>query len=330
MLGRRELLSLTYQLPSLQRGLYPDLRPGTWQAHVRRMRAEGTAAWKLVPRHRWAAPIAPGRLPPSIRVRPSTAPSQMTALAVAFLRSAGERVRAVPVRREPLSRRAVIMLAAAAALIAGIFLLRYHPPVALIRAAPPIDVAADIEVTGTQVERPTGRYLLTAVQVRRPNLARTAWAWAAGDRLVSVSSEPSIDRAVIHRLAREDFVASQRLAVEVAARHAGLDADRIKVRFASRDIVGPSAGLVYALALADMLEPGDLAAHRVIAATGELTPEGLVRPVGFVPIKAAVARRGQATLFLVPVGQDGLARASTVRAQEVASFADAFRQLKAG
>ena len=329
LLGRRELLSLSYQLPSLQLGLYPDLRPGGFQTYVRRLRAEGTAAWKLVPKHRWAAPIQPGALPPSIRVRPSTAASPMTALAAAFLRSAGERVRSVPVRREPLSRRAVALLLVGAALVVGAFLLRFHPPVALIRAAEPIDVAADIRVTGAPVERPTGRYLLTAVSVRRPNLLRAAWSWAAGDRLVSVSTAPTVDRATVRRLAREDFLASQRLAVEVAARHARIDPRSISVRFASRDLAGPSAGLVYALALADMLEPGDLSRQRVIAATGELTPDGLVLPVGFVPIKGTVAREGHATVFLVPVGQDGLARAPGVRVQSVGSFADAFRQLRA-
>ena len=329
LLGRRELLSLAYQLPSLQRGLYPDMQPGRFQIHVRSMRAEGTAAWKHVPRHRWAAPVQPGALPPSIRVRPSTAASPMTALAAAFLRSAGERVRAVPVRRQPLSRRAVAMVVAGLAVVATTFLLRYHPPVALIRAAAPVDVVADIRVTGVPVERPTGRYLLTAVQVRRPNLLGAAKAWLTGDRVVSVSSEPTVDRATVHRLAREDFLTSQRRAVEAAARHAGLDPARITVRFAPRDLVGPSAGLVYALALTDMLEPGDLASHRVVAATGELSPEGLVRPVGFIPVKASVARHGAASLFLVPIGQDQQALASGARVQSVGSLADAVKQLRA-
>lgn len=330
LLGRRELLSIAYQMPSVQLGLYPDLAPGTFQAHVRRLRADGGAAWKLVPRHRWAQPVAPGALPPSIRIRPSTAPSPMTTLAAAFLRSAGDRVRSVPVRREPLSRRAVVSLVAGAAVVVAAFVVRYHPPVAMVRATAPIDVAAEIRVAGAAVERPTGRYLLTAVRVSRPNLLRTAWAWAAGDDLVTVRSEPTVDRATVRRLARKDFRDSQRLAIDVAARHAGLDPKAVRVTFVDREIVGPSAGLVYALALADMLEPGDLARDRVIAATGQLTPEGQVQPVGFVPIKTAVARSGRATLFLVPVGQESLARSDdALRVQSVASFDDAFKQLSA-
>src|SRR5581483_4968244 len=50
------------------------------------------------------------------------------------------------------------------------------------------------------------------------------------------------------------------------------------VTFRRRSIGGPSGGLVYALALADMLGGRDLADGRTIAATGEIDPTGDVLP----------------------------------------------------
>jgi PDZ domain-containing secreted protein/Zn-dependent protease/CBS domain-containing protein len=74
-----------------------------------------------------------------------------------------------------------------------------------------------------------------------------------------------------------------------------------QVRFAERpDIGGPSAGLAYALAVADLLERQDYASGRTIAATGTIQADGDVGEVGGVEQKAIAARRAGAQLFLVP------------------------------
>ena len=44
----------------------------------------------------------------------------------------------------------------------------------------------------------------------------------------------------------------------------------------------------------------DVPRGRVVAATGELTEDGRVRPVSFLDAKRSVARRSGATVFLVP------------------------------
>ena len=75
------------------------------------------------------------------------------------------------------------------------------------------------------------------------------------------------------------------------------------VRFRARPVVGPSAGLAYALAIEDMLDPADLARGRTIAATGELFPEGGVQAVGYVSQKAETARRAGASKLLVPTDE---------------------------
>ncbi|MGQ0678232.1 MAG: PDZ domain-containing protein [Actinomycetota bacterium] len=72
------------------------------------------------------------------------------------------------------------------------------------------------------------------------------------------------------------------------------------VEFKKRNIGGPSAGLVYALAIADMLSEADLAAGRVVAASGAIQLDGAIGSVGGLTQKSTVARKAGADLFLVP------------------------------
>ncbi|MFI5426158.1 PPA1309 family protein [Aeromicrobium sp. UC242_57] len=65
-------------------------------------------------------------------------------------------------------------------------------------------------------------------------------------------------------------------------------------------IGGPSAGTMFALAIYDMLTPGELTGGKNIAGTGEITPDGVVGPIGGVRQKMAGAERAGATIFLVP------------------------------
>ena len=78
---------------------------------------------------------------------------------------------------------------------------------------------------------------------------------------------------------------------------------RVKVRITDRGFVGPSGGLIYALAVYDLLTGRGPPAGVVIAATGELTPMGTVQAVGWVNLKSASAFRAGATRLLVPLGE---------------------------
>ncbi|MEX2548636.1 MAG: PDZ domain-containing protein [Nitriliruptoraceae bacterium] len=82
-------------------------------------------------------------------------------------------------------------------------------------------------------------------------------------------------------------------------------------------IGGPSAGLVFALSIIELLEPGDLIGDRVIAGTGQLERDGSVTAVGGVPQKLAGAAdpadgSPRAEVFLVPRGNLEQARGATV------------------
>lgn len=79
-----------------------------------------------------------------------------------------------------------------------------------------------------------------------------------------------------------------------------IDAFPFGVQISSGDVGGPSAGLMFALGLYDLLTPGDLTAGRVVAGTGTIDPDGNVGPIGGIRDKVVAAERAGAELFLVP------------------------------
>jgi PDZ domain-containing protein len=95
------------------------------------------------------------------------------------------------------------------------------------------------------------------------------------------------------------------------------------------DVGGPSAGLVYALALADMLDATDDARGRTVAATGTISPEGHVGEVGAVAEKAATARDADADLFIVPDAERADADHSALAVIGVTTLAQAVEALQA-
>ncbi|WP_172836039.1 YlbL family protein [Microlunatus soli] len=66
------------------------------------------------------------------------------------------------------------------------------------------------------------------------------------------------------------------------------------------EIGGPSAGLVFSLAIYDKITPGPLLAGRRVAGTGTISADGTVGPIGGIQQKIGAATSGGATVFLVP------------------------------
>lgn len=66
-------------------------------------------------------------------------------------------------------------------------------------------------------------------------------------------------------------------------------------------IGGPSAGLVFALAILDRLTPGPLLDDRVVSGTGTITDAGEVGAIGGLTQKMWAAARADSELFLMPV-----------------------------
>jgi PDZ domain-containing protein len=98
------------------------------------------------------------------------------------------------------------------------------------------------------------------------------------------------------------------------------------------DVGGPSAGLMFALAIVDKLTPGALTNNTFVAGTGEIAPAGQVGPIGGIPLKMIRAREAGASVFLVPAENctEAVQRAPAgLRLVRVGTLADAVHALDA-
>ena len=103
-----------------------------------------------------------------------------------------------------------------------------------------------------------------------------------------------------------------------------------EVSIEAGDIGGPSAGLMFALSIYDLLEPSDLTGGKTIAGTGTITPDGKVGRVGAVAQKIRGAEKVNARVFIVP--RDELDEAKAVKTKmriiPAATLAEAVAALK--
>ncbi len=187
-------------------------------------------------------------------------------------------------------------------------------------------------------------------------------AFEVGDVIVSIDDEPVHDSADVVRLVQErrpgDVVTFGLRAgggprtIDVELGQAPDDSSRayvgvlvtteldlpVEVEVDAGSIGGPSAGLVFALSIVELLEPGDLIGDREIAATGELQRDGSVTGVGGVQQKLAGATdpadgSAPAEVFLVPRDNLDQVRGATVTNDvlvvPVASLEEALAALEA-
>jgi len=311
VLGPRYLLSLLSTCPPFQMAVFPEVAPEDFAAFAQRMLTEGGAEWRrTAPPPPWtpgqAAPRSPGpRSQPG--GPPPRPPGRTLSLreAVALLSHTVPTPTPAPPEPSPTSRSARVAAAAGAAAVLGAALFGYHPPIGVVSAGAPIDVTGDIAVTGAPVHRSTGHYLLLWVRETRPDLAGALLALASGRPTLGTgaAAEGGLTPVQAERLGRQQYLDSQRTAVQVALATLGISRRGVSVRIRDRGLTGPSAGLVYALAVADLLGGHDLARGRTVAATGELEADGGVDPVGWVSVKAKGAESAGATVLILPEGQ---------------------------
>ena len=108
------------------------------------------------------------------------------------------------------------------------------------------------------------------------------------------------------------------------------------IDFNLANIGGPSAGLMFSLAVIDKLTTGDLNGSKFIAGTGTIETDGKVGPIGGITHKMLAAREAGATVFLVPADnceeaksdpQDGL---EMIRVESLESAVGALETVSAG
>ncbi|GAA0538450.1 PDZ domain-containing protein [Saccharopolyspora subtropica] len=104
------------------------------------------------------------------------------------------------------------------------------------------------------------------------------------------------------------------------------------IKISLADVGGPSAGLMFALAIIDKLTPGELNGGQFVAGTGEIDPAGRVGPIGGIPFKMVKAHEAGARIFLVPADNCAEAKAQAPDGLElvrVATLDDAMKSLDA-
>jgi len=74
----------------------------------------------------------------------------------------------------------------------------------------------------------------------------------------------------------------------------------IDVRLRLDDVGGPSAGMMFALGIIDVLTPGELNGGQQVAGTGTIAADGAVGPIGGIRQKLYGARNAGADYFLAP------------------------------
>ncbi|HEU4568060.1 MAG TPA: PDZ domain-containing protein [Marmoricola sp.] len=102
----------------------------------------------------------------------------------------------------------------------------------------------------------------------------------------------------------------------------------------SPNIGGPSAGLMFSLSIYDILTPGSLTHGKVVAGTGEISPQGVVGEIGGIQQKIVGAQDDGARLFLVPAKNCAEALGAPydperIRLVKVTRFRDALADVKA-
>jgi PDZ domain-containing protein len=103
-----------------------------------------------------------------------------------------------------------------------------------------------------------------------------------------------------------------------------------KITISLSDIGGPSAGLMFALAVVDKLTPGDVNGGMAVAGTGEIDDQGNVSPIGGIPFKLVAARNAGATVFLTPADNCSEAKTrvpSGLRLVKVTTLSSAISEL---
>jgi PDZ domain-containing protein len=138
-----------------------------------------------------------------------------------------------------------------------------------------------VRVDGEQVDsRREASRLIDAVPVGEPIEFRVEADGEGHDVRVTRGACPGVDEPVIGIVLVDSFP--------------------FQISIESGDVGGPSAGLMWAVGLYDLLTPGDLTRGRTIAGTGAIDLEGKVGPIGGIRDKVVAARDAHADVMLVP------------------------------
>ena len=108
------------------------------------------------------------------------------------------------------------------------------------------------------------------------------------------------------------------------------------IDFNLANVGGPSAGLMFSLAVIDKLTTGEVNGGKFVAGTGSISADGKVGPIGGITHKMSSAQDAGATVFLVPAENCDEARTvhgetmALLRVETLPQAVDALKALAAG
>lgn len=226
----------------------------------------------------------------------------------------------------------VRLVATAVLAVVTALLLTAPLPGYVVRPGPAFGLADRVEVPG--VDPLDGDYLFTTIRLDPATVARALGASLDGEASLvterSIRGGESEEAFLAHQ--RALFASTEERAIGLALAAVGSDLDPASVEVADDGVGGPSAGLLIALAVADLAGELDLAGGRLVSGTGAVEADGTVTPVGSVADKVAAAEAAGAEVFVVPEAQEAEARATGTAMSVIGidTFADALSALSRG
>lgn len=123
---------------------------------------------------------------------------------------------------------------------------------------------------------------------------------AISDRGVGDTVELTVDRGGVERQVRlrAEDIGNGRAGIGIGIEP--IYDYPVEVRIDAGNVGGPSAGAMFALAIHDVLTPGELTGGKSLAGTGTINDGGAIGPIGGIRQKMVGAREAQAEYFLAP------------------------------
>lgn len=138
-----------------------------------------------------------------------------------------------------------------------------------------------LSIDGKAVTTPDS--VRTAIRAHKPGESAVFTVRRDGrQHVLTVRTVDSQGRAIVGVLMRTTFVFPTKVSINAG------------------DVGGPSAGMMFSLAVYDKLTPGALTGGAKIAGTGTIDSTGAVGPIGGIQQKLVGAKRGGAAWFLAP------------------------------
>jgi len=188
-----------------------------------------------------------------------------------------------------------------------------------------------ITIKSTDNYPATGRIDLMSIRVTNPDSwifgPEIIYSWISSERSVYPKSAifpPGTTSKEERKQAKAEMVSSQDKAIFAAVNYlqsnpkimaadsSAIDAVKIgkaradkletkNIQFKVKETGGPSGGLVFAIALVELLTERDILQGEHIAGTGTINARGIVGGIGGINEKIASAQKVGATLFFAPV-----------------------------